>query len=193
MERGTTRAPSLSGDASCNRSSDLLVRFASCSSSTPLIDRSVRELLMHFPTGDEASPLPEYRLATATRFTDSSTTSKLDRDFKHAVARSTQTVSPPAGDRSGSPKRRLRVAAPSVMRIEPATGAQMHWIAAAHLPVDTQDVHSLMGKSPSADSGAAKGRSPLSAQERASLMRLYHSTGRPADLIAMPRPPLGFS
>lgn len=196
--------------------SPLLDRFVSCQPSTPLIDRNVRELFLAASPSDPDDHSGDVHASTdgsAVLASDGRAMVRLDHAYRRAVALGVRTTSELARERSASPRRRAHAAVSAVLRVEPTTGDAVHWVSATRLPSDVLDKPldaaatraassaatipasseslregALPLDAPSADtSGAAAGGIRLSPRERAALMRLYNSTGRPADLVAMPR------
>ena len=194
--------------------SDLLHRFATCTPLTPLIDRSVRDLLLHAEDDEDAGgsshispPGPRAISPVSSPVRASGETpgaTPLDRAFQRAKVLNSRRVSQKTPEQSGCPRRRARAAASSVLRVESSSGAQLHWIATNHLSADAGSglgdavTHSppLATRAQELRAGASASDSrdydsplALAPHDRAALMRLYHSTGRPADLIALPRLP----
>lgn len=197
-----------------SRSVELLHRFATCTPLTPLIDRSVRGLLLHSEDDEDAggssrisppgpriiSPVSSPVIASG----ESPAETALDRAFHRATVLNSRRAAQKTPEQSSCPRRRARATASSVLRVESSSGAQLHWIATNHLSADAglrlgdAVTHSppLAARAQELRAGASASDhrdydSPVgpSLHDRAALMRLYHSTGRPADLIALPRLP----
>lgn len=177
----------------------LLDRFVTCSPATPLIDRSVRELFVHTMPSDLDDRGTDEILGmdgSSASPSDSRAMVRLDHAYRRAAALGVRSASQLARERSISPRRRARAAVSAVLRVEPTTGEALHWVAsdgidkvplhAAAVSTATHSGESRPG-APATDGRAGASSLKLSPHDRAALMRLYHSTGRPADLVAMPR------